>query len=358
MAKSAFSLEKIEVSQLPELQGLRAKQIQIVKDNPFIAITDNKTFDEAKKRRTNLVSARTEIQNQDKVIAAKIKKFRESVATASAELIAITKPHEDKQQEEVKRFEAEKEAERVRKQKLEEERISKIKSSIDSLINTALEKINNLSFEHIDTLRVDFEQNLYATDVEQFEEFEIEFYQSLKLVKTQFSTKEKQLTELEAQRAEAARIADEKAKLDKEKAEHAAKVKADNEKAAAEQKRIKDEQKAAQAKLDADRKALEEEKAKIAKEETDRKVKAEADRLAVEKAEAKRVQAENEEKTLAALKPEKERVINYLEYAKKVLSAIEKPEITNTDLQAACTECTDRITDSISDAISTITNFK
>lgn len=101
---NVFSIEKLDAAKLPELQGLKEKQLQIVKENPFVAITDNATFEAAKKARTALVSARTEIQNQDKTIASKIKKFREMVSGISEKLISITKPHEEKQQEEVKRW--------------------------------------------------------------------------------------------------------------------------------------------------------------------------------------------------------------------------------------------------------------
>lgn len=344
-----FSIETLEASKLPELQGLKEKQLQIVKDNPFVEITDTATFEAAKKARTTLVSARTEIQNQDKAIASKIKKFREMVADVSEELISITRPHEEKQQEEVKRWEGIKEKERAEKQRIEDERKGQIKFAIETIINTALKRIDALTFELIDSLKVDFEQNLYKTDVSQFEEFELDFNEKLNLVKSTFAVKEKHLNELEAQRLEAERIAAEKKQLEIEKAEHAARVKADEEKAAAEQKRIQDEQKAQQEKIDAERRELEAEKQKNAKAEADKKAAEEADRLAAEKAEADRIQAEKEAARLEALKPEKEKAVNFLNALvfKNDLPEITDPQITElikTFIQKVDAERNDLIT--------------
>ena len=325
-----FSIEKLDAAQLPELQGLKEKQLQIVKENPFVAITDTATFEAAKKARTTLVSARTDIQNQDKTIASKIKKFREMVAGISEELISITKPHEEKQQEEVKRWEAIKEQERAEKQELEKERIYKIHTSILDIINNAYEKIEALTFERMESLKVDFEQNLYKTDASQFEEFELDFNERLNFIKSQFAAKEKQLNELEANRLEKIKIDEERkqleaerAEVDRLKAEAKAKAEADRkalqEAQAKEEARIAKEKSDYEAKMEAERKALETsrreleyEKARIAKQEADKKAKEEADRLAAEKAEADRIQAENEAARLEALKPEKEKAVQFL----------------------------------------------
>ena len=326
-----FELEKFEPAQLPELAGLREKQLQIVQDNPFVEIIDNSTFEAAKKSRTILVSARTDIEKQDKLIASKIKKFREAVAAVSGDLIAITKPHEEKQQTEVRRYEAIKEAERAEKERIEAERIDKIKNSIRELHKAAISKIENMRFENIETVKFDFVQNLFQTDTEQFEEFVYQFTEVVNNVQYRLDQQTRQLRELEAQRAEAARIADEKAALEKEKAEHAAKVKADEEKAAAEQKRIADEQKAAQAKIDADRAALDAEKAAADKIKADAAAKIEAEKKAAEKAEADRIKAEQDAARLEELKPEKEKLT---EFAQSLAFAAKTPKIKNEDLKA------------------------
>ncbi|MCZ2084777.1 MAG: hypothetical protein LC112_10945 [Flavobacteriales bacterium] len=361
--QNIFEIEKLQATQLPELQGLKEKQIQIVEENPFVEIIDNKTFEDAKKSRTNLVSARTEIQNQDKTIASKIKKFREMVAGVSAELIAITKPHEDKQQEEVRRWEAVKEKERLEKQKLEDERISLIKGIIEGIYQESLTKIDKMTFSTIETVKSDLEENAYQAEVETFQEFELDYMDKVNLIKSVFAAKEKQLSEIEAQRVEAENLKAERAKLEADRKELEAKQSAENariakekEAAEAEQLRIQNAQKEAQAKIDADRKELEDEKNRIAKAEADKKAKEEADRLAVEKAETDRIQAESEAKRIEALKPEKQKAIDYLNNFGKNFEDI--PEIKDEKLAAELARCIDQIKDSVSDAISTINNFK
>ena len=188
-----FELEKFEPAQLPELAGLREKQLQIVQDNPFVEIIDNSTFEAAKKSRTLLVSARTDIEKQDKLIASKIKKFREAVAAVSGDLIAITKPHEEKQQTEVRRYEAIKEAERAEKERIEAERIEGIKSSLRALNTEAMSKIESLQFAGIDALRKDFEENLFQTDTEQFSEFVYQFSEMVHAVQVALNAKVKVL---------------------------------------------------------------------------------------------------------------------------------------------------------------------
>lgn len=350
-----FSIEKLDVTQLPELQGLKEKQLQIVKENPFVAITDNATFEAAKKARTTLVSARTEIQNQDKLIASKIKKIRDAVAGISKDLISITLPHEEKQQEEVKRWEAIKEAEKAEKQRLEDERIGSIKEAIEKVINEASAKIEALNFERIESLKVDFEQNLYKTDASQFEEFELDFNEKLNFIKSQFAAKEKQLNELEAQRLENIRLEEEKKKLEAERAELERLKKEAEAKAEADRKAIADQQKAAQDKLDADRKALEDEKNRIAKEEADKKAKEEADRLAAEKAEADRIQAENEAARLEALKPEKEKIIAF---AQSISFTAATPEIESIELKNEMLAHLAKIEQLTADFIAKIKEFK
>ena len=47
MAKSVLKLDDLKVSNLPELQGWKDKQEKLVKDNPFVEIIDNKTYEQA-----------------------------------------------------------------------------------------------------------------------------------------------------------------------------------------------------------------------------------------------------------------------------------------------------------------------
>ncbi|PIF44335.1 hypothetical protein CLU96_1279 [Chryseobacterium sp. 52] len=389
--QNLFQIENVNVNSLPELQGMKEKQLQIVKDNPFVEITDNKTYDDAKKSRTTLVTARTEIQNQDKLIASKIKKFREAVAGVSEELIAITRPYEDKQQAEVKRWEEAKEKEKLEKARLEEERKTNIKNLINSIIDEATTKINKLSFETIESLKLYFEQNIFKTDVSQFEEFELDFNEKLMLIKNTLSSKIKTLEEAEAQRlekikmdeerkqiaeAQAKLLADQKAAEEKaaadRKSEEArlAKIKADQEaELEAQRKKLADEKerqdaelKAQQDKIDAENKKIQDEKNRIAKEEADKiaaekaeqQAKEESDRKAKEAEDAKK-RAKAEAARLESLKPEKQKAVEFLQ---SLQYSIDDPEITDEKLKEELVNAMKRIQDAISDSISAIKNFK
>lgn len=354
MSEQIFEIEKLEATQLPELQGLKEKQLQIVKENPYVEIVDNATYETAKKSRTALVSARTDIEKQDKVIASKIKKFREMVAGVSAELIGITKPHEDKQQEEVKRYEAEKEKERLEKQRIEEERKSNIKNSIDVIYNAEMKKIETLTFEMIDTLKVDWEQHLFKTDATQFEEFELDFNEKLALLKNQLLAKENSLREKEAQRLENERLKAEREKLDADRKAEEERMKADREKFEAEQRE-------AQAKIDAENQRIADEKARLQKIEDDRIAKEEADRKAKED-EEKRIQdqkdadekAKAEAERLEALKPDKEKAIKYLSSFK---FSEEYPQFKDLELEQKFDSILRLLDFDIEEAIKEINNF-
>lgn len=243
-----FDLETIEVSMLPELQGWKEKQEAIVKANPFIAIKDNKTYEDAKKARTTLVSARTTIEKQDKLVASKLKDVRTKVGNLSTELVKITLPHEEKQQEEVRRYESAKEAERLEKERIDQERKDLIISKIDAFYLTAKTAIESLTFLTIETYKISFEEDLDKTDVTQFEEFELQFASKVQLLRQQLEDKIQVLTDKENQRIEAERLAKEKAEFEAEKKakaladQKAAKDLADKQKAIeAENKRKADE---------------------------------------------------------------------------------------------------------------------
>ena len=355
MSEQIFEIEKLEATQLPELQGLKEKQLQIVKENPFVEIVDNPTYEAAKKARTTLVTARTDIEKQDKLIASKIKKFREMVAGVSAELIGITKPHEEKQQDEVKRYEADKEKERLEKQRIEEERKASIKNSIDAIYNAEMKKIDSLTFEMIDTLKVDWEQHLFKTDVTQFDEFELNFNEKLALLKNQLLAKENSLREKEAQRLENERLKAEREKLDADRKAEEERLKADREK-------FEKEQREAQAKIDAENQKIADEKARLQKIEDDRIAKEEADRKAKED-EEKRIQdqkdaeekAKAEAERLEALKPDKEKIREYID---SLVYQKEFPELNDEQLSIHLKEFNKELIESQTQFLNFINNYK
>lgn len=214
--KEEFSLDTLKVSNLPELQGWKEKQEQLVKDNPYVEISDNKTYDVACKNRTALLKGRTELEKQDKLIASKLASFRKDVKTETDKLIEITKPHEEKQQEEVKRFEKIKEEEKAEKERLEKERVDKINSAIDSFETDSYLLIQKMTFETKDSVKA--ELNKLANSEFDYEEFDILFEQAKARVENSFAEKVESVNKTEAQRVET-ELANKRAEEEKRKNE-------------------------------------------------------------------------------------------------------------------------------------------
>ncbi|WP_127846167.1 hypothetical protein [Psychroflexus aestuariivivens] len=215
--KEVITLDKVNVRNLPELQGWKQKQKQVVKNHPFVAIKDNKTYEEAKKHRTALVSARTDIQKQDKLIASKLKELRSESKKVADELIQITQPHEDKQQDEVKRYEDKKEAERKERERIERERKEAIQNKINSVYAYWKTKISQLEFENISEFEKSLENGISKQDSEEMEEFEMDWAEKKNLLKNQLEERIKYITEQEEARKERERLAEERRKFEEEK---------------------------------------------------------------------------------------------------------------------------------------------
>lgn len=296
MTEQLITLEELEVSMLPELQGWKEKQQLIVNENHFIAITDNKSFEEAKKSRTILVSARTTIEKQEKLIASKLKDVRTKVSEATKELIDITLPSEEKQQEEVKRFEAIKETERLEKERKDQERKDLILSKIDAIYLAEKSKVDTLTFENIVDMKLDFELNLFQND-EDFEEFDLQFASKVQLLKQQLEDKIKSLTEKENQRVEAEKLAKEKAEFEAQKKAKEEADKKEAEEREAKQKAIDDANEKTRKELEEKQKASDEAEAK---RKADLEAEFEAKQNAADKAnEALRLENERKANELA-----------------------------------------------------------
>lgn len=334
-------LETLKVESLSELQGWKEKQQEIVKHNPFVAIEDTKTYDAAKKHRTALVSARTDVQKQEKTIASKIKDFRTKVANASKELIAITQPHEDKQQDEVKRYEAEKEAERVEKERIEQERKEAIQKGINDFYTDWKTKIQSLNFDGLESANTGLALEIEKRSENEMEEFEMDFSEKTNLLIAQLKERKIYLTEKEEARKEAEKLAAEraafekeqkearekaakeeaerKAKLEKEESERKAQEEKERAAREAEESKFQAQREKERAAFEKEREELEAEKQRLAKEEAERLAKIEAERKskadAEAKAKAEKEEAERkkaEEKRLKALQPDKEKIRDFI----------------------------------------------
>lgn len=195
---TGLQLSDLKVSNLPELQGWKEKQETLVKDNPYVEITDNKTYEVACKSRTALLKGRTELEKQDKLVASKLAAFRKDVKTETDILIAITLPFEEKQQVEVKRYEGIKEAERLERERIENERVEAIKAKIDAIETESFAIIQKMTFQNVipDGAAI----ALICKQEFDFEEYDILFEQTLARIENAIKDKIDDLNEREDER--------------------------------------------------------------------------------------------------------------------------------------------------------------
>lgn len=357
-----ITLDQISVANLPELQGWREKQEQIVKEHPFIAIEDHKSYEEAKKHRTALVSARTDIQKQDKLIASKLKELRTEAGKVAADLIAITQPHEEKQQEEVKRYEAEREAKRLKEERKERERKEAIQKSVVDFYNYWKKQIACSDIYNLELTSKDVLKSIEEEGKKDYEEFELDFAEKCNLLKDHLKERTQFLQEQEEARKEREKLAAEKAELERLKKE--AQERETKERAAREEEEriAREKREAEEAKLRKEREELEAEKARLAEEERKRQEAIEAEKKAKEEAEAKakaeaeeKARKEAEAKRLEELKPDK---IKMVEFFTVIDFQKERPQLTDPSAQQAFKDLMQSHKDWVTSAIDRIQNLK
>lgn len=375
-----LSLEKnaINTKDLNDKIESRIKsQKELLKSAPFVQVVDSASHTEAKKNRTSLRTARTDLQKERKAIISKLNYFKKDVDSAYGEIISITSGAEEKQQEEVKAYEDKKQKEKEEKERIERERLEAIRTGIKDFFKSLSEKITGATFETIEALQAECFEALDNYDKCSTEVHLTYFIESESELRTACEVRSNQLKEIEADRiekerlkkeaeeakakAERQRIAAEKlaAEIEKKQAEEAAKLKEkeeENERIKAELKAFQEKAKAEKEKAEAEIKAEREKREKIeaeekarkekeaaaeaermAKIEAEKKAKAEAeqkekDRIAAEKAEAKRKKAEAAR--LEALKPDMEKATGHIiAITAKAISDTEMPEIKDETIK-------------------------
>jgi hypothetical protein len=305
-----IKIEDLQANLLPELQGWKEKQLALVKDNPFVEITDNKSYELAKKTRTALLKGRTEIEKSDKLIASKLREFRSDVSKASSELILISTTAERKQQDEVKRYEDEKTKEKAEKQRLEAVRVEKIKDSINKIYNDWKTEISEMEFkdiEHFAMIGI-----LADADTSKFEEFELDFSEKVMQLKVILTEKSEQLQLTENQRLEDLRLKSEREAIEKEKAEIKKQSDADAKERKEAQDKIDAKNFKKQKALDKQQSDIDAEKKRLQEAENDRLAKVETERL------KKEIEAKEkaQQKRIADLKPDVEKLTSIIEAIK------------------------------------------
>ncbi|MBK3516680.1 hypothetical protein [Carboxylicivirga marina] len=271
---------------LPEYTNARTKQKQLVEANPFIEITDSKSLEEAKKRRTALKSGRTELQKGEKLIASKVSDFRKEVKEETAILVAITLPHEEKQQAEINRYDEKRKKEREEKARKERERILSHQNTIKAFKDEKAKAINTATVKTIGAIMEDIAQS--NIDVE---EFENDFISAKGEVLVMAEQKKANLDEAERLRLQ-------REELEKQRKQREAEE--------AELKRKREE---------------EEKKLKKKREEEEAKLKAQREELAKQKAELERKEKERKERELKEKREREEKEKKAAEEAKKKESA-------------------------------------
>lgn len=207
-----LSIADFSVEKLAELSGKKEEQLKLVEENPFIEIIDTKTSDEANKRRTALRTGRTTLEKEQKDVITKIKQvITDPVKAEYEKLISITSPHEKKQQDEIDRYKAEKEAEKEAIAKAERERVQNIKNEISGFVHKNKVIIDNLKYE--DSLS--YELPVLEYDFQEFKSVYISEFEALKFLlknKKEFLAKEEKnrldAIEIKKQQDEAKRVQD------------------------------------------------------------------------------------------------------------------------------------------------------
>lgn len=211
MGKQEISkIENFNVNALEEIKGKEKQISEVIKQNPFVKITDNKSYEEAKKSRTALRTCRTDLEKEEKALHNTIKKvltepIKEIYGTFKDKVI----PFEDKQQEEVKAWEDIKEQERQEKLRIEEARKQKHRDNIELVFNHNKKLIDELTFENLPHELV-FKIDDQEFSSESFEEFADVFEAKVDVLTTMLKDKIKTLQEKENIRLENERLENER----------------------------------------------------------------------------------------------------------------------------------------------------
>jgi hypothetical protein len=254
---AVIKLDQFSIQQLPELKNKKEEVAEKLSTFKYVEITDNSSYEEAKKVRTGVRTLRTDLQKEQKAVDKKIKGFiLGPVKDAYEGIINEVLPVENKQQEEVSRWEDIKEQERLEKQRIEQERIRNIKTYISVFEQKAYEIIDSSTIENVNKNKTILD-NLVNAEFD-FQEFLVAFEQARVRVQYRFDIKCDEIQQKENQRLENERLAKEKAEADeklrkiqeqqeKERQEAAAKLKAIHDQQ--EKERLEREEKARQEQL-------------------------------------------------------------------------------------------------------------
>jgi len=238
---AVINLNQFSIQQLPELQNKKEEVAEKLSAFKYVEITDNTSYEEAKKIRTGVRTLRTDLQKEQKAVDKKIKDFvLGPVKDAYEGIINEVIPVENKQQEEVTRWEDIKEQERLEKQRIEQERISNIKNHISEFEKTAYLIIESSTIENVNENKLTLDKMVNSEF--DFQEFLVEFEQAKVRVQYCWDSKCGEIQEKENQRLENERLAKEKAEADEKLRKIQEQQEKERQEAAAKLKAIQDQQ--------------------------------------------------------------------------------------------------------------------
>jgi len=253
---------KFDIAQLPELKGKKNEIATVIKANPIVEVTDNASYELAKKSRTAVKTLRTSLEKEKKDVNDRIKKnVLEVVSNEYDSLIESVKTDENARQKPVTDWEEKKEQERLEKARLEQERIDGIKKSIVEFANHWNTKISLLKFDELDSFETELGEAFVNFDKSSLAEYEVLFDDQKLSIYAYFEAMDKNLTEKEEIRLEQIRLAEEKEKQEAESKRIAEQQRIEREKFEAEQKAAAEKIRIAQEKFLAEKKEFEEKQA-------------------------------------------------------------------------------------------------
>ena len=153
------------------IEKFELKISEAIEAYPYVEITDSESYKEAKKNRTGAKGVRVEVEKGDKALGTLFTNERKDQKNIAAELVGKIKPIEDKQQEEIDRWDNKKAEEKKAKAEAEEKRIEIIKNKIEEIKQGANKLIDACVYDSIETTQESLE-SLFKIEFD-FQEFEI-----------------------------------------------------------------------------------------------------------------------------------------------------------------------------------------
>lgn len=246
---AVIDFTKFDIAQLPELKGKKNEIAKLIKANPIIEVTDNASYELAKKSRTAVKSLRTSLEKEKKDVNDRIKNnVLLVVANEYDSLITNVKKSEFDRQVKVDDWEEKKENERLEKVRLEQERVDNIKNLISEFAKHWNIKISVLKFNELNDFKTELGEAFVNFDRSNLAEYEVLLEDQKTSIYAFLEAKSEQLEKSEEIRLEQIRIAEE---LEKQRVEN---------EALAEFMRIEREEYLAKQKAIAEKNRLEQEK--------------------------------------------------------------------------------------------------